>query len=148
MGQITDTCSYVGLYCQVLRSLHNPSKKIQYEPSFLKLCLKKPIINVLPNIKKIQTVYFEFKNKEIHSENRQIGFIAQNIQKYYPELVEKGEDEILSVNYSGMSVVLLRAINEQQEMIGSIIQPADIPGFLMLLVNIICQISPTPQTTS
>jgi len=75
------------------------------------------ISGVLPIIKKINPVYFEFKNKEIYPSDRQIGFIAQNIQKYYPEMVKKGENGMLSVNYSGMSVILLQAINEQQELI-------------------------------
>jgi hypothetical protein len=76
-----------------------------------------PIYDVLSNLKHIKPVYFEFKDKEMYPENRQIGFIAQNIREYYPEIVSENEDGILSVDYTKMSVLLLEAINEQQEII-------------------------------
>lgn len=72
---------------------------------------------VLPNVLEIKPIYYEFKNKETHSAGRHIGFIAQDVQKYYPELVSKGPDGMLSLDYSRMTVVLLKAINEQQELI-------------------------------
>ncbi|MDD2278814.1 MAG: tail fiber domain-containing protein, partial [Bacteroidales bacterium] len=82
--------------------------------------LKENIVNmenVLPNVLKINPVYYEFKNKEIYSAGRHIGFIAQDVQKYYPDLVLEGSDGLLSIDYSRMTVVLLQAINEQQALI-------------------------------
>ena len=50
-----------------------------------------------------------------------IGFIAQDVLPLFPELVVKTTDkennELLAINYSGMSVVAIKAIQEQQEII-------------------------------
>lgn len=50
-----------------------------------------------------------------------IGFIAQEVLPLFPELVVKTTDkengELLAINYSGMSVVAIKAIQEQQETI-------------------------------
>jgi hypothetical protein len=76
-----------------------------------------PLKGALSVIKKINPIYYEFKNKDIFPSNRQIGFIAQEIQEYYPELILKNESGYLAIEYSKMTVVLLQAINEQQELI-------------------------------
>jgi hypothetical protein len=47
----------------------------------------------------------------------QIGLLAQEIQKVYPQLVKENEKGTLSVNYMGMVPVLLEAIKEQQQQI-------------------------------
>ena len=52
-----------------------------------------------------------FKNR------KQIGVIAQDIEKYYPELVKTDANGYKSVDYSKLSVVLLEAIKEQQKLI-------------------------------
>jgi hypothetical protein len=72
---------------------------------------------VLTNIKNIKPIFYEFKNKSIYPSSRQIGFSAQEIQKYYPEMVLETENGILAIDYSKMTVVLLQAINEQQQII-------------------------------
>ena len=45
---------------------------------------------------------------------KQIGVIAQEVQAVYPELVSQDKDGILSVNYSGLSAILIEAVKEQQ----------------------------------
>lgn len=58
-------------------------------------------------------------NESIEKEN-EIGFIAQEVYKLFPELVHKPEDEnkeIWAVDYSKFSVILTKSIQEQQEMI-------------------------------
>ncbi len=49
----------------------------------------------------------------------QLGVIAQELQPVLPELVKKGPDGYLSVDYIKMTVVLLEAIKEQQKIIES-----------------------------
>jgi trimeric autotransporter adhesin len=44
----------------------------------------------------------------------QIGLLAQEVQKVYPELVKADEQGMLAVNYSGLIPVLLQAVKEQQ----------------------------------
>jgi hypothetical protein len=56
------------------------------------------------------------------SNKRQIGFIAQEVQLLFPELVyevfdDKSETTYLTMNYGGMSVVAVKAIQEQQQII-------------------------------
>jgi hypothetical protein len=42
------------------------------------------------------------------------GFIAQDIYKYFPELVNEDKDGYLSVNYIGLIPILVEAMKEQQ----------------------------------
>ena len=47
----------------------------------------------------------------------QIGLIAQEVQKQFPELVKENSEGELGVNYSGMIPLLLNAVKEQQKLI-------------------------------
>jgi len=76
-----------------------------------------PINNVLIKVKQINPVYFNFKNDKMMNTKRQIGFIAQNVQPYFPELITTRSNGKLSMDYSKMTAVLLQAIKEQQEII-------------------------------
>ena len=73
--------------------------------------------NVLQNVLDINPVYFEFKDKKSHPSGRQIGFIAQEIEPLFPELIAKDSEGYLSLEYSNMTAVLLQAIKEQQQQI-------------------------------
>jgi hypothetical protein len=44
--------------------------------------------------------------------SQQIGFLAQNLQQYFPELVKEGHNGYLQVNYAGMTPILTKAIQE------------------------------------
>jgi hypothetical protein len=48
---------------------------------------------------------------------QQIGFIAQEVEKEFPQLVKTDEKGVKSVAYSNMTPVLLQAIKEQQQQI-------------------------------
>jgi hypothetical protein len=63
------------------------------------------------NIPIIDTTKSELYTKD------HIGFIAQEIQKVFPELVYSDKKGVLSLNYDGMIPVLLEAIKEQQSTI-------------------------------
>lgn len=89
-----------------------------------------PMQNALENLMKldIKTYYFkpEFTMLNFPS-SRQYGFTAQNMERVYPELVKvnpaKGKEqpvEFKAVNYTGMIPVLTKAIQEQQAMIGDL----------------------------
>ena len=51
------------------------------------------------------------------SDGPQIGFIAQELEQVYPELVKTKEDGFKAVNYAQLVPVLVEAIKEQQLMI-------------------------------
>ena len=44
-----------------------------------------------------------------------IGVLAQDVQKVFPDLVRKGPEGYLAVNYIGLVPVLIEAVKEQQE---------------------------------
>lgn len=78
-----------------------------------------PLKNVLNKIDNIQPITYYFKDKKSHPSTHQIGFNAQEIEREFPELVNKNEKEYLSVSYSKMSAVAIQAIKEQQQTINA-----------------------------
>jgi len=86
--------------------------------AFSDIRLKKNI-HILPNVseslRKIDAVEFDRKDIKAH----QLGFIAQNVQKYFPDLVSSATDSIatLSLNYQAMTSPLLKGWQEHDEII-------------------------------
>jgi hypothetical protein len=96
----------------------------------------KPLNGALLKLQDVKVATYEYKKTGVASkmnlpEGEQIGFIAQDLEKNFPELVkeqvhaigvEDGAEETQSfeykaVNYIGMVPVLTKAIQEQQEYI-------------------------------
>lgn len=65
---------------------------------------------ILDKVVNTKTVTFNWNNNTDTTSH--IGFIAQDIQQYFPELVSTGSTGYLSVNYAGMTPVLVQAIRE------------------------------------
>ena len=83
-----------------------------------------PVKNALQKIQAIDAVYYQW-DKETHpelvvSDEREIGVIAQDVEKVFPELVKTNEKGFKSVNYSKLSAVLLQVVKEQQERIDNL----------------------------
>jgi len=86
------------------------------------LRLKKNIVpmeSTLDKVMKLEGVEFEWKEDlEVeYPEGKQIGIIAQELEKEFPELVSTDSRGYKSVDYNKLSVVLLEAIKEQQKQI-------------------------------
>ena len=81
----------------------------------------RPIKNSLAAINAIEGIYYKWKTNKFtdkaFSKNRQIGFIAQEVEKYFPEVVLTDDAGYKSVDYGRLTPVLFRAIKEQQEII-------------------------------
>ncbi len=81
----------------------------------------KPIQNALDNVLKMQGVTYYWKVDEYPDkhfpEGEQIGFIAQEIEKVYPQVVLTDKDGYKSVDYTKLTPVLVEAIKEQQKII-------------------------------
>jgi len=79
----------------------------------------KPIPNALSKVMQLQGVNYYWKVKEYPDKNfsteKQLGFIAQDIEKVYPEVVMTDNDGYKSVDYSRLTPVLVEAIKEQQK---------------------------------
>lgn len=88
---------------------------IRYKKDFVKLP------ETLNKIKKLDGVSFSWKTNENPEmgfpDGRHYGFKAQEVEKFFPELVATGKDGFKSMNYDGMTPVLLEAIKEQQTQI-------------------------------
>jgi len=83
---------------------------------------KKDIISLSSALKKVQSmhgVYFNWRSDEYpdrsFSKDRQIGFIAQEVEGIVPELVSKTPDGYKSVDYAKVTPLLVEAIQEQQK---------------------------------
>ena len=77
-----------------------------------------PMSGALGNVLKLRGVTFNWKES---SNNRlQYGFIAQEIEKVFPDLVGTDSNGFKTVNYSGVIPVLTEAIKTQQEEIESL----------------------------
>jgi len=78
-----------------------------------------PINNASQKIDQIRGVYFNWKD-EHHSQTKQIGFVAQEIEEVFPELVNTDSKSFKSVAYANMSAVLVEAIKEQNQRINTL----------------------------
>jgi len=81
---------------------------------------------VLGSLKNIDPVRYRFKDEQSHPAGEQLGLVAQEVQKEFPELVSEGASGMLSVSYTKFSAVLLKGLQEQQSTIEE--QQAQISG--------------------
>ncbi|MFA5034335.1 MAG: tail fiber domain-containing protein [Candidatus Margulisiibacteriota bacterium] len=78
----------------------------------------KQLANVLPRALKLRGVEYDWiKNSktEHYPEGKQIGLIAQEVEKEFPEIVVTGSDGYKSLDYGKVTAILLEAIREQQK---------------------------------
>jgi hypothetical protein len=80
-----------------------------------------PLTNVMSSIQHIDAIYYHW-NKNNFPDNdvtdkRQLGFAAQEVEKYFPELVETDSKGYKSVDYGRLTPVLLEAVKELQQQI-------------------------------
>jgi Chaperone of endosialidase len=106
---------------------HNRSKSIQLDVANQKINylsdskLKKniqPLVNGLQKILSLHGVSFQWKEDKLSQQtNSQLGLIAQDVEKIFPELVQIGNDGMRYMNYTGLIAPLIEAIKEQQSQI-------------------------------
>lgn len=80
----------------------------------------RPLDSSLGGIMKLKPSNYQMKTTD--SGKREIGFIAQEVKDQFPELVHENIDDktgesIYTLNYTGIIVVAVKAIQEQQEII-------------------------------
>lgn len=73
-----------------------------------------PLGNSLDKLTLLQPVSFEWKDagKSDKPAGKQVGLIAQDVEKIYPELVGEGADGYKTLNYQGLGVMAIEAIKE------------------------------------
>lgn len=75
------------------------------------------IENALEKVEQINGYTYEFKADD---SKRHAGVIAQEIEGVLPEIVNKGNDGLLGVEYGNISALLIEAIKEQQAQINEL----------------------------
>lgn len=89
--------------------------------------IKKNIVTLDPvsqSLRRLHAVSYDRRDIELH----QIGFIAQNVQEFFPSLIKVDNDlrKTLSLNYQTMTVPLLKGWQEHDEII--VAQQKEIDG--------------------
>lgn len=78
-----------------------------------------PLKDVVDNINAIEGIFFSWKEEEypdmVFGRGRQIGVIAQELEKVYPELVNETAIGYKTVDYEKLSVILLEGVKQQQK---------------------------------
>jgi hypothetical protein len=79
--------------------------------------------NILPEVVKLQGLKYSWRDDEYPAMNfdkeRQIGLIAQDVEKVFPELVKTDNNGYKAVSYEKFTVILLEGMKEQQKQIES-----------------------------
>ncbi len=81
--------------------------------------LKKNIVladDVLKKIRGLNTYTYLYQD-QANDSKKTLGFMAQDVEPLFPELVEINEDGFYGLNYDGFGVVAIKAIQEQQKII-------------------------------
>ncbi len=101
-----------------------------------------PLKNSIDKIKMLNGVSYYWKKEEFpdrdFSDGKQIGIIAQELEKVYPELVSTDANGYKSVDYSRLAPILLEAVKEQQQTIEAL--KNDILKINSILQNELCQL--------
>ena len=92
----------------------NGDSAVSYQTSDARLKTNvKDLPKTLPDIMKLRPVSFNWKSGNISDR----GLIAQEVQKIYPDLLDKTSKGYLTMRYAGLIPMLLKGIQEQQEQI-------------------------------
>jgi len=82
-----------------------------------------PLQNTLPALLSLNPVKYNWRKEEFpemsFDEGSQLGLIAQEVEKIFPELVSTDDNGYKAVSYEKLTVVLLEGMKEQQKQIES-----------------------------
>ncbi|MCR4306484.1 MAG: tail fiber domain-containing protein, partial [Candidatus Yonathbacteria bacterium] len=81
------------------------------------------LTGALPKLEQINGVYFNKKGELNHG--REVGVIAQDVEKVLPEAVSEGEDGYKRVDYTKLVPLLIEAVKEQQAQIETLKQEVE-----------------------
>jgi len=77
--------------------------------------------NALEKVKQLEGVSFNWKE----TGRKDMGLIAQDVEKVIPEIVHTSEEGLKSVEYGNLVAILIEAVKEQQEEIDSLQKQID-----------------------
>ncbi len=73
-----------------------------------------PVKNALPRIAALQGIHFKW-NDPSRDSSLHMGFIAQDVEKIFPELVSFSPDGYKYIDYAGLTAPLIEALKTQQQ---------------------------------
>jgi|GEM_PF-1202170 len=76
----------------------------------------KPMTPLLDKVTKLEMKTYNYIGSKVSTK----GYIAQEVQEIFPELVEEMDEGYLGVNYAGFSTLAIQAVKEQQEIIDNL----------------------------
>jgi len=107
-----------GLYCS--------GDVVAYSASDLRLKDNvKRIDNCLSKVLSLQAIEFDWNTELSGKEGRDIGLIAQEVEKIAPEVVETRDNGYKAIKYEKITALLVGAIQEQQEIIEDLEKEVD-----------------------
>ena len=85
--------------------------------------LKENIVNCTPKLEKLLKVRVVNYNLKGPDKTKYIGVVAQELEELFPELVleDNSVDKFKSVSYSNLTILLIKAFQEQQVLINNLI---------------------------
>ncbi len=95
-------------------SLHASGNLTQNSDERLKKDIK-PLTHALDAILQLQGKTYRWKEDTTFANKADIGLVAQEVEKVFPELVAENEQGYKGIAYSKLTAVLIEAIKEQQE---------------------------------
>jgi hypothetical protein len=120
-SEILEVCGNAKVVGQIIANSSNLSAGVTCSSDIRYKKDITPLTNALNNVMQLRGVYYFWKTKEFPEkqfpDTRQIGFIAQELEKVYPEVVFTDKDGYKSVDYSRLTPILVEAIKEQQKII-------------------------------
>lgn len=79
-----------------------------------------PLSNALEKVSALKGVTYDWQDPAKHGNDasRQVGLIAQDVEKVLPEAVRsRGPEQLKALNYNGLTGLLVEAIKEQQALV-------------------------------
>ena len=73
---------------------------------------KVPLDKAYELVNKCVNIFYTLKNGNGNNNQREIGLLATEVKKYFPELVKAGTDGYLYIDYSKITVILLTLIRD------------------------------------
>lgn len=98
----------------------------------------KPLAPVLERVMQLKPVDYLY-NEQKPTENKVIGFVAQEVKPLFPEIVVASEEDKLGITYGTTGVIAIKAIQEQQEIIKQ--QQEEIDELKLMLTKLASEIN-------
>jgi len=102
-------------------NLHASGNLTQNSDARLKKDIQ-PLTHALDSILQLQAKTYRWKEDTTFANKQDIGLVAQDVEKVFPELVAENEQGYKGIAYSKLTAVLIEAIKEQQNQITTLQQ--------------------------